>query len=263
MKPLQLTLSLAAALAAMPAMAQDNAPPIQIKFEVADQDPDFCLALVSLENGTVPFMGERILDNAIVLVLAKQGGSFVYDAYLLMQCDADLWWQGVTYDMVDGLKIHAIQKVAADRADNPDESFDATAGADNGYEGAGSEPEPVKNGAPAIEPPPIELSFLPAEDGSPGSVLQAKLIGPTSDYGLVLVNVRVDAADADAGGGKADVFLYRKLPGEGEGMLDIVEEHTVTADLTGARTIRVFLATGTQSKPGVATAWTLLKTLVQ
>lgn len=241
MKAMQLTLSLAAALAAMPAMAQDNgAPPIQIKFEVADQDPDFCLALVALENGTVPFMGELVLANAIVLVLDKQDGSFVCDVDLPMQSDADLWWQGVTWDMVDGLKILPIQKVAADRA----------------------ETALTKEETPPPPPPlPIELTFLPTVEGGPSLELQATLIGPTSDYGLVLVHVGVDPVHADGGSGNAAVYLYRKVPGEGEGLLDIVEEHTVTADLSGAKNIRVYLGTGTAKKPGVATAWRLLTTL--
>jgi hypothetical protein len=276
MKPFQLTLSLAAALAAMPAMAQDNgAPQNQIRFEIGDQDADFCLALVALENGTIPFLGDHVLANALVLVLHKEDGSFVCDMDLPMQTDADLYWQGVSWDMVDGLKIYPVQKVAHDGDDNIiDESFDAAAGPGDVPDAAGEPPvagqvmgagiEPASkkdDGGSAEDPLPIELSFLPADDGSPSSVLQAKLIGPTSDYGLSLVHVRVDTTD-DAGG-KADVYLYRKVPGEGEGMLDIVEEHTVTADLSGAKTIRVFLATGTQSKPGAATAWRFLTALSQ
>ena len=135
-------------------------------------------------------------------------------------------------------------------------------GGDLARMGAGNEPAPKQEGEPAQAPLPIELSFLPGDDGDPGSVLQATLIGPTSDYDLVLVRVKVDEADVDAdGGGKADVYLYRKVPGVGEGMLDIVEEHTVTADVSGAKTVRVFLATGTKSEPGLALAWRLLPTL--
>jgi hypothetical protein len=270
MKSLPLTLSLAALLAAMPAMAQDNgSPPKPIKFEIGNQDADLALALVALDNGTIPFMGDWILANALVIVLDKQDdGSFQCFADLPMQCDADLWWQGVTYGAVDGLKIHPIKKVA-EAADKAGAKPDADQGAAGEWQlvgqvvGVGNEPAPKKDGSPAQAPLPIELSFPPGENGSPGSVLQATLIGPTSDYNLVLVKVRVDAGNADAGGGTADVYLYRKVPGDGEGMLDVIEEHTVTADVSGAKTIRVFLATGTKSEPGVATAWRFLTTLAR
>ncbi|HZN37266.1 MAG TPA: hypothetical protein VFD82_00595 [Planctomycetota bacterium] len=268
MKPFALLLSLAAALAAMPAMAQDNGSPQKpIEFEIGDQDADFGFALVSLDNGTVPLLGDPVLSNAIVLLMGKKDAGFACLLDLPMQ--ADLWWQGVTYDLVDGMKIHPIQKLAADHAGKIDESYDETAKPDEGHDeagerpvagqvmGAGSEPAPTKEGAQAHAPLPIELSFLPGDDGGPGSVLQATLIAPTNDYNLVLVRVDFEAADAD-GGGKADVYLYRKVPGEGQGMLDIVEEHTVTADVSGAKTVRVFLATGKESRPGVTTAWRFL-----
>jgi hypothetical protein len=254
MKSFHLTLSLAAMLAAMPAMAQDNGS-IQkpIRFVIGDKDADLALALVALDNGSIPFMGNWILGNATVILLPKQDdGSFQCFADLPMECDADLWWQGVTWDAADGLKIYPIKKIAADPTGKVDPVSDGV-----------TKPAPKKEEVPAQALPPIELSFLPGDDGSPGSVLQATLIGPTSDYNLVLVKVSVYGADADKGGGQADVYLYRKVPGEGEGMLDVIEEHTVTADLSGAKTIRVFLATGTKSEPGVATAWKYLTKLTR
>jgi hypothetical protein len=248
MKSVHLTLSLAALLTAMPAMAQDDGSTQKpIRFVIGDKDADLALALVALDNGSIPFMGNWILGNATVILLPKQDdGSFQCFADLPMQCDADLWWQGVTWDAVDGLKIYPIKKVAPDPTGKVDPVSDGV-----------TKPAPKKEEAPVQAPLPIELSFLPGDDGSPGSVLQAKLIAPTNDYNLVLV--RVDKADAE--GGKADVYLYRKVPGEGEGMLDVIEEHTVKVDMTGARTVRVFLATGKESRPGVATAWRYLTEL--
>ena len=251
MKSFPLLLSLTGLLAAVPAMAQDNGSSKPVKFEIADQDADLALALVALDNGTIPFLGNWVLSDALVIVLGKQDdGSFQCFADLPMQCDADLWWQVVTWDAVEGLEIHPIKKLAADPAGKVDAGDAATAKGDAGA---------TKDGAPALALPPVELSFLPGEDGSL-SVLQATLIGPTSDYNLVLVSVHVDVRKGDAGN-RADVYLYRKVPGEGEGMLDVIEEHTVTADVSGAKVVRVFLATGKESRPGVATAWPLLATL--
>ncbi|HEX6811989.1 MAG TPA: hypothetical protein VF384_10240 [Planctomycetota bacterium] len=260
MKSFQLTLSLAAALS-LSALAQGQK---QIHFEVADVDADFALALLSLDNGTVPFLGNQILADADAMLILKkvEDGRFVSDD-MTLQWVSDLWWQGVTFDMEKGLEIHPIQKIGA----GPAVAFDVEGLRAEPADGsAGAEPKPVEEPAPPAGPPAplgIELSFVPSEDGTPSSQLQARFVAPTSDFGLVLVNVRVvPGAGGDAGGGSADVYLYHKLPGEGEGLLDVVEEHTVVADVAGAQTIRVFIGQGTASLPGKAVAWGFATTLV-
>ncbi len=249
MKTAQMILSLAALLFAMPAMAQSDVMPPQkkpIRLTI-DADADFAIALVAANDRALPVFGKWVLSDALVVILLKEdSGKFSLD---LEQVDNPTLshWQAATFDAKKGLSIHAIQKIDADYAAPP--KLDADAMPD-----ATASDSDAQRPKPALVPatPPIALKV---EQAGKQCKLHATFQAPTDDYRLVLV--RVDETDD----GIADVYLYRKLPGKGEGMHDVIETHSVAVAMACGGAVRVFLAEGTNSRPGEATAWKLLAKL--
>lgn len=99
--------------------------------------------------------------------------------------------------------------------------------------------------APAVRPEE-EPQELPQAEVLPTTLIPALVAGryvamkvaftaPTDGYGLKLLDVRVQD-------GVADVWLWRKLPQDGQGRSRIAVEHTVKAGFEPVRAVRVFLA---------------------
>jgi hypothetical protein len=172
---------------------------------------DVAVVLLAVDDTVVPLMDQWLLADAIVLPLAPANGD-VAD-FFAPTIDADLWYQVVVCK--NGLAAADVYRLPAvldaDRAPI-DDVFDG-----------------------AIDSlPPITLT--PNQHCGRIDGLKVGFEAPSDGYGLRLI--AVDEAEP----GTLDVHLWRKLPGPGEGHLDLVETHRLSLQFAPVRRLRVFVA---------------------
>ncbi|MFY9343580.1 MAG: hypothetical protein WAT39_13880 [Planctomycetota bacterium] len=279
--PSFLSLPLSLALLTIPAAAQvsaDALPPAKPTIRLAMAGVDFAVALVALEDERIAFANGEVLNNAVVMLARDEGGERFVE---LPDLQLRLFWQSLTVDSTDGgLRIGAIQAidkrrpkaavhaalpgdlaVAGDAPDGRLTAVDADAPAnavksDQAPTATDEKPADLPvctwagdDGFQADDQMPIVLTPVYTVD-SHISDLYASFIAPTDGYGLGLVDVRGAQAYRSA-----DVYLYRKLPGKGEGRLRAEEKLHLMVSLPKVAKLRVFLAEGTNSRPGNDTTW--------
>lgn len=193
-------------------------------------DADMAVILLALDDRVG---ADGILTDFCIVVPAPDDDGYAWDAVLPADVLALLHWQVITCDCEDGLRIHPPAKVDERAADEPpaddgsaDDSDDGRAPDDRGDDGqdqdsyAGIALELSRNDAGEIEG------------------LRASFEAPSDDHDLQLVAI----VPSD---GCTEVWLYRKSPGPGEGMRDVVEHHEVKAAFPRTLEVRVLLAEGT------------------
>ncbi|MFY9343991.1 MAG: hypothetical protein WAT39_15990 [Planctomycetota bacterium] len=256
---LSLPLSLAALLAT-PAAAQDLAvadQPAAAKrvVKLAIDGADFAVALVALADERIKLADGEVLANALVMVADQDGNGF---CVTMLDADLDFYWQSLAVDAT-GLRLGAIQRVPARR---PPITTDRTPVKDD------QEPTQVKSDLPPQRPadtaapprskddgtvPALDLPLsIRAKTNEAGLIcaLHFAFVAPTDGYGLGLFAVKGARPE-----GNADIYLYRKFPGEGEGHQDMWEEHRLAVELPKVQSVRVFLAEGKTVRPGSDTTW--------
>ena len=266
MNALKSLLSLAALLLAAPAMTQDLDAMPQKKKIVLTVDAgvdapgtDFALVALSLTHSVVRIKDAMVLSDASVHLLTKKFGRFVLDMDVPADWSADLYWQGATWDATNGLRWKPIRRLDADatKADATDADRKSPSKEVLNADALQALNKPILKPTPIPKYPPLSFQLERGKSGD-DCRLHAQFVAPTDDYGLGLVRV-------ESGGSirRADVYLYRKVPGRGEGMNAIKELHSLTIALPGVKSVRVLLAEGTSSRPDESSPWNLVAYLTK
>jgi hypothetical protein len=246
--------ALAGLMLAVPALAQERQPSL-VKLEIVDVDADFAIVLLSAADRTMEVQKQQVLADAQARLASKKDGGFVVDLEVPGNTDAEIWWQAITYDAVAGFRVRPVQKLDLS-IDTPVDFSDVTMRQPAPEE---EKSDPTKDSdAPKLDPTKpdsdvdaalgLSLSLaIVRDDTGRATGLRAWFEAPSDGYGLMAARV--------TGGETTDVWLYRKLPGAGEGMRDVVEMHEALAALGKTGAVRVFLAHGTAAKPLDDVAW--------
>ncbi len=270
---------LAAPISAQSADAHVVADRVLLRFEIdAALDADIAFVLLSPTPATAPTcFGPALVDAETLYLSRRCRDQWIVDLAPVAHFDG-CYCQPVLVDAARGVSLGSVDAIqiadrieVADRIESADRSeaadrigqptadtialpggpYDSASGHDGSLDALPTSTVDAV-GAPGQDtaPPdelPIRLSLEPKGSGT--VVLTASFEAPSSDYGLTLVGARLD------GGETTDVYLYRKWPGPGEGLLDVTEVHRVSVELPADEPIQVFLAQGLTDQPGSFNVW--------
>jgi hypothetical protein len=196
----------------------------------ADATADVALLLVSPSADVVRFGDGWLLAQAVVAPIALGTDARALDQLLPKGCDANLYWQKVGCGR-DGLSISPIALLSA--------PVDELAAVDRASEPA-AKPLPIR--VPVEGSLPFEFTLHALRPGLFVG-LNASFEAPTDDYDLGLITVAMTRP------GTAEVYLFRRLPGKGEGRRDVIETHAVDVILPPVHQVLVYLLESTERCP--------------
>ncbi|MFY9343581.1 MAG: hypothetical protein WAT39_13885 [Planctomycetota bacterium] len=263
--PLSFTLPFVTLLGAAFAPAQitaanTNEMPRQTAVQLAMPACDFGLFLLAVSDRRLRIVKADLLVDAIPVFASANGSQLVADL-ALPDSDLKFWWQGISADGTS-LRIGAIQSVDTTAMRKP-MATQAPVKADMAPVQApvkADQPTADKNTNQDGDRQPrasdLPITLEPIRSGQYLRELHASFTAPTDGYALRLLEV------VGQPGGTLDVYLYRKLPGAGEGRREVVEEHRVEVQVRATR-LRVFLGEGTEPRPSEDVTWRRLAVLPQ
>lgn len=200
------------------------------------------LLLLAAEPRIAAFTGQPLLADATLLLPKPVDATHVgLDLYLT--AGLRYYWQAVRILPSTGLAAGPIQAIVDGDPDR---------------DGDGLADDAVRPECAAWSGLPLLLKIARNPKKVGGCRLWADFDAPSDDWALAVVDVAVTVTDD---GSVADVLLYRKVPGPGEGLRDVVEHHTLTVELPCTDAVRVFLAEGTRTRPAECQAFRLMEKL--